>query len=93
MKLTILPEAALDDAKNIDSIVQEISNSLEELDKIIKENIPDHLQTKWSTKLLDDWNEYYNDNEKGIKGSLAGMELSATNLKNAVDMAINYSEN
>ena len=89
MNLTILPEAALDDAKNIDSIVAEISESLEVLDRAIRNNIPEHLETEWSVKLLENWNEYYNGN---IKDALAGMSLSATNLKSAVDMAVNYSK-
>ena len=89
MNLTILPEAALDDAKSIDSIVQEISNSLEILDKAIKNNIPEHLETEWSVKLLENWNEYYSGN---IKNAMAAMNLSASNLKSAVDMAINYSK-
>ena len=89
MNLTILPEAALDDAKSIDSIVQEISNSLEVLDKAIKNNIPEHLETEWSIKLLENWNQYYSGN---IQNAMAGMSLSATNLKSAVDMAVNYSK-
>ena len=90
MNLTILPEAALEDAKSIDSIVAEIGNSLEILDKVIKNNIPEHLETEWSVKLLENWNQYYNGN---IQNAIAGMNLSATNLKSAVDMAINYSKN
>lgn len=89
MNLTILPEAALDDAKSIDSIVADISNSLDILDKAIKNNIPEHLETEWSVKLLENWNHYYNEN---IQGAMAGMSASATNLKSAVDMAVNYSE-
>ena len=90
MNLTILPEAALEDAKSIDSIVMEISNSLEILDRAIKNNIPEHLETEWSIKLLENWNQYYNGN---IKNAMAGMSLSASNLKSAVDMSINYSKN
>ena len=90
MNLTILPEAALDDAKEIDAIVANISSSLETLDKLIENNIPEHLETQWSTRLLDNWKEYYSGN---IKNAMAGMSASATNLKSAVDMAIQYSEN
>lgn len=89
MNLTILPEAALDDAKSIDSIVSDINNSLETLDKVIRNNIPEHLETEWSVKLLENWNHYYNES---IQGAMAGMSASATNLKKAVDMAVNYSE-
>ena len=89
MNLTILPEAALDDAKSIDTIVQDISSSLEILDKAIKNNIPEHLETEWSIKLLENWNQYYSGN---IQNAMAGMSLSATNLKSAVDMAVNYSK-
>ena len=89
MNLTILPEAALDYAKSIETIVSEISNSLEVLDKAIRNNIPEHLETEWSIRLLDNWNEYYSG---VIKDAMAGMNLSATNLKSAIDMAMNYSK-
>ena len=90
MNWTILPEAALDDAKNIDSIVANISSDLEALDIAIRNNIPEHVETEWSVKLLEDWNKYYNEN---IKNAMAGMSLSASNLKSAVEMALNYSKN
>lgn len=90
MNLTILPEAALDDAKNIDSIVSQIGEDLEALNRVIKNNIPEHLETEWSVRLLNDWEEYYNGN---VKDAMMGMTMSATNLKNAVDMALNYSKN
>ena len=89
MNLTILPEAALDDATKIDSIVQEISSSLEILDKAIKDNIPEPLETDWSKQLLTDWTTYYNES---IQNALAAMSLSATNLKRAVDVALNISK-
>ncbi len=89
MNLTILPDAALEDAKSIDSIVADISESLQTLDKVIKNNIPEHLETEWSIKLLENWNQYYSGN---IEDAMAGMRLSATNLKSAVDMAVNYSK-
>lgn len=89
MNLTILPEAVLEDAKAIDTIVMEISNSLEVLDRAIKDNIPVHLETEWSVNLLENWNIYYSES---IKTAMSGMTLSASNLKSAVDMAINYSK-
>ena len=89
MGLTILPEAALDDAKSIDSIVENISASLDELDRLIKQNIPEHLETEWATKLLEEWTDCYNGN---LKNAMAGMSASAKNLKSAVDMATNYSK-
>ena len=90
LNLTIDTEEALDDAKNIDSIVSNISSSLESLDKIIEDNIPEHVETLWSTKLLDEWKEHY---QNSIKNSMEGMKASAGNLKEAVDTATNYSEN
>ena len=90
MNLTILPEAALDDASSIDTIVAEISNSLEILDRAVKNNIPEHIETEWSVDLLENWTKYYNEN---IQNAMAGMSLSASNLKSAVDMAVKYSKN
>ena len=90
MNLTILPEAALDDASSIDTIVAEISNSLEILDRVVKDNIPEHIETEWSVSLLENWIKYYNEN---IQNAMAGMSLSASNLKSAVDMAVKYSKN
>ena len=89
MNLTILPEAALEDATSIDSIVQEIRTSLETLDKTIKNNIPEHLETEWSVKLLENWKQYYSGN---VQNAMAGMSSSASNLKSAVDMAKNYTK-
>ena len=90
MNLTILPEAALDDAKNIENIISAISDSLEVLDTTIKNNIPTHLETEWSKQLLEDWTKHYS---MSIQNAMEGMRLSASNLKSAVDMALNYSKN
>ena len=90
LNLTIDTEEAIEDAKNIDTIVSNIGSNLEELNKVIENNIPEHVETLWSTKLLDEWKEHY---QNSIKNSMEGMKASASNLKDAVDTATNYSEN
>ena len=90
LNLTIDTEEAIEDAKNIDIIVSNIGSNLEELNKVIENNIPEHVETLWSTKLLDEWKEHY---QNSIKNSMEGMKASAGNLKDAVDTATNYSEN
>ena len=89
MEVTLLPEAALEDAKSIDTIIDDITKSLEELDKEIRSNIPEHLETQWSKELSDNWNKYYTGE---IKSALNGMSLSAVNLKTAVQVAEHYSK-
>lgn len=89
MEVTLLPEAALEDAKSIDTIIDDITKSLEELDKEIRSNIPEHLETQWSKELSDNWNKYYTGE---IKSALNGMSLSAVNLKKAVQVAEHYSK-
>lgn len=89
MKLTINTEAALEDAAQIDSIVNDIAKNMSELNKVITDNIPDRIDTEWSRIVRDNWENYYN---KDVDEAMADMKLSATNLRLAVDEAIKYSQ-
>ena len=88
MNLTILPGAALDDAKAIEEIINVIDTSMKELDTIIKRNIPDKVETTWSKALDESWKKFY---DGSLKEAMEGMRYSAQNLKIAVDAALEYS--
>ncbi len=88
MNLTIKPGAATDDAAQIQKIVSDIETSLDELNQKITGNIPSGVDTDWSEEVLNNWNTYYSAD---VPQALADMTLSATNLNNAVDAALKYS--
>ena len=89
MNLTINPGAATDDAAQIDSIVSQIKSDMETLDAAIKRNIPDGVDTTWSNTVRENWESYYNAD---VPAAMADMELSATNLRLAVDQALAYDK-
>ena len=88
MNITILPGAALEDAKQIQQIVSEIDNNMKELNDTINRLIPDGIETTWSFNLKESWIKYYNNS---IQGAMQAMLESATNLQIAVDEALNYN--
>ena len=88
MNITISPNAATDDASQIDSIVSQMEQNLAELDAAIKRNIPDGVQTTWSDEVRNNWETYYSAD---VPAAMADMKLSATNLRMAVDQALKYS--
>ena len=88
MNIRINPGAALDDATQIDSIINLIDSSMEVLDKAIKTNIPSGVQTTWSDEVRTNWEKYYSAD---IPSAMEDMKLSATNLRLAVDHALKYS--
>lgn len=87
--IRINPNAALDDAQHIDTIIEDIDKEMNELDRVIKNTIPDGIRTDWSEKVRQDWQSYYNES---IPEAMAAMKVSATNLRLAVDKAIQYSK-
>lgn len=87
--IRINPNAALDDAQQIDTIIEDIDKEMNELDRVIKNTIPDGIRTDWSEKVRQDWQSYYNES---IPEAMAAMKVSATNLRLAVDKAIQYSK-
>ena len=87
--IKVNPNAALDDAQHIDTIIEDIDKEMSELDKVIKNTIPDGIRTDWSEKVRQDWQSYYNES---IPEAMAAMKASATNLRLAVDRAVQYSK-
>lgn len=87
--IRVNPNAALDDASSIDTIIEEIDKQMSELDSAIKREIPDGIRTEWSEKVRQDWQSYYNES---IPEAMAAMKSSATNLRLAVDKAVQYSK-
>ena len=88
MNITINPNAATDDASQIDSIVTTMEESLETLNGAITRNIPNGVQTSWSETVRENWSTYYGAD---VPAAMADMKLSATNLRMAVDQALKYS--
>lgn len=86
--LEIRTGAATDDAKQIERIVSTIKDSMEILEREIKKYIPSDIQTAWSEKLREDWEQYY---KSEIPASMADMLLSAQNLELAVQNALKHS--
>ena len=89
MNITINPGAATDDAAQIDSLVQSIEESAETLNNAIKNTIPSGIQTTWSETVRSNWESYYTAD---IPQALEDMRLSATNLRLAVEQALNYDQ-
>ena len=89
MNLTIKPGAALDDAQQIEAIIEKINQSMQELNNVIDRTIPSGIETEWSEKFQNDWKNYYSGD---IPEAMASMQLSAKNLKMAVDQALSYSK-
>ena len=89
MNITINPGAATDDAAQIDSLVQSIEESAETLNNAIKNTIPSGIQTTWSETVRSNWESYYTAD---IPEALEDMRLSATNLRLAVEQALNYDQ-
>ena len=89
MNITIIPGAATDDAAQIDKIVDTIETCLQTLDAAIKRNIPSGVETAWSDEVRTNWEKYYGSD---VPETMAGMKLSAANLRLAVDQALKYSQ-
>ena len=104
MNLQINPGAALDDAQQIDSIVTSIQESMAELDAAMKAERDfedgkcfseldaamkaDTTEAEWADKVKSNWNNYYNAD---VANGMNDMKLSATNLRTAVQQAMDYS--
>lgn len=89
MNITINPGAATDDAAQIDSLVQSIEESAETLNNAIKNTIPSGIQTTWSETVRENWESYYTAD---IPAALEDMKQSATNLRLAVEQALQYDQ-
>lgn len=88
MNVTIKPGAALEDATQIDSIVKQIDQDMQDLDSSFKRIIPSGVETTWSNELKQNWEQFYNNS---VQNAMEEIQLSANNLRLAVDAAIKYS--
>ncbi len=88
MDITIKPGAALEDATQIDSIVKQIDQDMQDLDSSFKRIIPSGVETTWSNELKQNWEQFYNNS---VQNAMEEIQLSANNLRLAVDAAIKYS--
>lgn len=88
MNVTIKPGVALQDATQIDSIVNQIREDMKTLNDVITNTIPSGIQTKWSEELLNNWRQYYGGD---VDSAMAEMALSASNLRMAVEQVLQYS--
>ena len=87
MNVTINPGAATDYAAQIDSLVQSMQESMEVLNNAIKQTIPNGIQTTWSQTVRENWESYYSAD---VPAAMEDMKLSATNLRLAVEKALQY---
>lgn len=88
MNITIKPGAATDDAAQIDAIVSQMETDLDELNNVIRSEIPAGVQTTWSEEVRSNWENYFSAD---IPAAMQDMKLSAANLRMAVDSALKYS--
>ena len=89
MVLDIKENASLNDASEIDEIVDTIEKSMDELARVIKTTIPDGIQTSWSLTLKDNWDKYYTSD---VPEAMEEMKKSAKNLRTAVQSAVAFSK-
>lgn len=89
MNLTIKPEAATEDAKQIEEIIRTIDESMKELDEVIKRLVPERIETEWSNELREKWETFYSG---VVKDSMLAMQQSSESLKRAVDAALQYNK-
>lgn len=89
MDIRINPGAATDDAAQIDSLVQTMQESMETLNNAIKQTIPAGIQTTWSETVRTNWEGYYTAD---VPAAMEDMKLSATNLRLAVEKALQYDQ-
>ena len=90
MNITVNPGRATEDVKEIKNIVTTIDRSMKELNDVIERVIPEHLETQWSLQFREEWEKYY---KESVYNAMGNMLLSAVNLQNAVDKALEYSRN
>lgn len=89
MELKINKKSALAAALEIDEIITKMNDSMATLDDVIRETIPDLIDTEWSNELRESWQKYYNVN---INENIDEMKKNGSRLRKAVRIAIKYSE-
>lgn len=88
MNITLLPHAAIQDAKEIEEIIKNINTSMKELNEVINRLIPERIETEWSTELQGRWKTFYGS---VIQDSMEEIQKTANSLKRAILAAIEYS--
>ena len=91
--LTVRSERALNDAKDIENIVQRMEDNMNKLDSTINACIADGegdtgILTNWSSTVKENWKKYSTND---VPTTFANMKESAKNLKVAVDRAEAFS--
>ena len=89
MNITIVPGAATEDAAQIDEIVSRIEESMKELDSVIKNTIPEGIQTTWSESIRTQWEKYYTSD---IPNAMENIKMSADNLRLAIEQVLQYNQ-
>jgi len=87
-KIVIKTDAALTDAKRVESIIQNIDNYMQQLNKGLNDELGVTICTNWAYKVLADWREVYS---KDVPNVMANMKLTATNIKAEVEAYQEYS--
>ena len=87
--IILKPGAALDDAREIDGIIENIKNYMEELNSKINAYIPNELNTTWAENLKNNWTNYYSAD---VPEAMEEMKKSATNLRLAVEAALAFDQ-
>ena len=88
MGLKVNKKSALAAALEIDEIINKMNESMDTLDDVIRETIPDRIDTEWSNELREDWQKYYNTS---INENLEQMRDNGTILRKAVEVALSFS--
>ena len=93
LTLTISSEKALEDAKQIETIVQNMESSMQQLDKVIDSCIADGegdtgILTNWSTTVKSNWSQY---STKDVPFAFSQIKESAKSLKEAAEQTEAYS--
>lgn len=86
--IIVKSEAARENASQILSIVNTITEDMATLEAQIKRHIPENIQTNWSEVLRADWEKHYSTD---IPQTMEAMKLSASNVQTAVAEAEAYS--
>jgi len=93
MNIEIAPGAALDGAKQIETIVAAITDAMDTLNKIITSKMGESgsgqpISTDWAGTVSNNWKQYYTTD---IPNTMEEMKKSAANLRLAVENFNTYS--
>lgn len=89
MTVTLFEQAATEDVKHIEEIVNSVRDYMIALNDAIVRLIPDQVLTGWSLDLLENWNKCYNGS---IQDAMREMSFSAHNLQMAIDATKEFSK-